>query len=129
MDPGEFLDSVLAELQDLPDEVRATGGGAMSRLWIQVVADVIGAPVVTLRETEAAAYGAALQSVWNWRLARGEKTGIAEIAAKWVVKDKPAARQKGGGQAGGTERGKRQPFGLHARGVHLGRGRVAEFGG
>jgi len=23
MDPGEFLDSVLAELQDLPDEVRA----------------------------------------------------------------------------------------------------------
>ncbi|TFG54697.1 MAG: hypothetical protein E4H35_06970, partial [Candidatus Aminicenantes bacterium] len=69
-----------------------TGGGAKSRLWLQVVADIFGTPVVTLREAEAAAYGAALQSAWNWRLAKGEKMGIAEIAAKWVAKDKLAAR-------------------------------------
>lgn len=75
-----------------PAEVRTTGGGAKSRLWLQVVADVFGTPVVTLRESEAAAYGAALQSVWNWRLAKGEKTGLAEIAAKWIAKDKLAAQ-------------------------------------
>lgn len=74
-----------------PSEIRATGGGAKSRLWLQIAADVFGTPVVTLRETEAAAYGAALQSVWNWRLAGGEKTGIAAIAAKWVAKDRLAA--------------------------------------
>jgi xylulokinase len=74
-----------------PDEVRATGGGAKSRLWLQIVADIFRTPVVTLRETEAAAYGAALQSVWNWRLAEGERTGIAGIAAKWVIKARLAA--------------------------------------
>ena len=74
-----------------PSEIRATGGGARSRLWLRIVADVFGAPVVTLREPEAAAYGAALQSVWNWRLAAGERIGIAEIAARWVAKGRLAA--------------------------------------
>jgi sugar (pentulose or hexulose) kinase len=82
----------MRELGLKPAEIRATGGGARSRLWLQVVADIFATPVVTLRETEAAAYGAALQSVWNWRLAEGEKTDLAEIAAKWVAKDKLAAR-------------------------------------
>jgi xylulokinase len=74
-----------------PSEIRATGGGAKSRLWLQVVADVFGTPVVTLKEPEAAAYGAALQSVWNWRLAAGEKVVLADIADRWVAKDKLAA--------------------------------------
>ena len=74
-----------------PSEIRATGGGAKSRLWLQIVADVFGTPVVTLRETEAAAYGAALQSVWNWRLAAGERVEIREIAAAWVAKGRLAA--------------------------------------
>jgi xylulokinase len=68
-----------------PSEIRATGGGAKSRLWLQIVADVFGTPVVTLKEAEAAAYGAALQSVWNWRRAWGENVGIADIAAQWVA--------------------------------------------
>jgi sugar (pentulose or hexulose) kinase len=74
-----------------PAEIRATGGGAKSRLWLQIAADVLGTPVVTLRETEAAAYGAALQSAWNWRLEGGEKADLAAIAAKWVAKGKLAA--------------------------------------
>ena len=81
----------MKELGLRPAEVRATGGGARSRLWLRIAADVLGAPVVTLRETEAAAYGAALQSVWNWRLAKGEKIGISGIAANWVRRDKLAA--------------------------------------
>jgi len=55
------------------------------------VADVFGTPVVTLKEAEAAAYGAALQAVWNWRLAGGEKVAVTEIADRWVAKDKLAA--------------------------------------
>jgi len=74
-----------------PTEIRATGGGAKSRLWLQIVADVFGTPVVTLREPEAAAYGAALQSVWNWRLAAGEKVAIAEIAERWIAKGRLTA--------------------------------------
>ena len=81
----------MRELGLKPAEIRATGGGAKSRLWLQIVADVFGTPVVTLRETEAAAYGAALQSAWNWRLAEGEKAPIADIAAKWVAKGRLAA--------------------------------------
>jgi xylulokinase len=75
-----------------PAEVRATGGGAKSRLWLQVVADIFGTPVVTLREREAAAYGAALQAIWNWSLANGEKATIAEITGSRVVKGRLAAR-------------------------------------
>jgi xylulokinase len=82
----------MRELGLKPAEIRATGGGAKSRLWLQVVADIFGTPVVTLREREAAAYGAALQSIWNWSLANGEKADIAEITESRVVKDKLAAR-------------------------------------
>jgi len=81
----------IKELGLKPGEIRATGGGAKSRTWLQVVADVFGTPVVTLKETEAAAYGAALQAVWNWRLAEGEKVEIADIAERWVAKGRLAA--------------------------------------
>ncbi|MEN6560515.1 MAG: xylulokinase [Acidobacteriota bacterium] len=74
-----------------PSVFRATGGGAGSRLWLQIAADVFGTPVTTLKEPEAAAYGAALQSVWNWRRAAGEKAAIADIAAKWVAPGRLAA--------------------------------------
>ena len=82
----------MRELGLKPAEIRATGGGARSRLWLQIVADIFGTPVVTLREQEAAAYGAALQSIWNWSLAKGEKAEIAEITESRVVKDRLAAR-------------------------------------
>jgi xylulokinase len=74
-----------------PAEIRATGGGAQSPIWLRIVADVFGTPVVTLKETEAAAYGAALQAVWNWRLAEGETVEIADVADKWVAKGRLAA--------------------------------------
>lgn len=68
-----------------PGEVRATGGGAKSRLWLQIAADVLGAPVVTLQEQEAAAFGAALQSIWCYLRENGEKVTIAEITEERVV--------------------------------------------
>jgi xylulokinase len=41
-------------------QVRALGGGARSRLWRQIMADIFGVELVTINITEGAAYGAAL---------------------------------------------------------------------
>jgi xylulokinase len=69
-----------------PAEIRATGGGAGSRLWLQILADVFQTPVVTLAEQEAAAYGAALQSIWAYELERGRDADITDIIAERVKK-------------------------------------------
>lgn len=42
------------------EQVRASGGGARSELWRQILADVFGTELVTINVTEGAAYGAAL---------------------------------------------------------------------
>jgi xylulokinase len=42
------------------EQVRASGGGARSALWRQILADVFDAEIVTVNVTEGAAYGAAL---------------------------------------------------------------------
>jgi xylulokinase len=42
------------------EQVRASGGGARSPLWRQMLADVFDTEIVTVNVTEGAAYGAAL---------------------------------------------------------------------
>jgi len=42
------------------EQVRISGGGAKSQLWRQIMADVLGAELVTVNTTEGAAFGAAL---------------------------------------------------------------------
>lgn len=51
---------VLAGLGARADEVRVTGGGARSPFWRGMLADLFGAPVVTLAADEGPALGAAL---------------------------------------------------------------------
>jgi xylulokinase len=41
-------------------QVRASGGGAQSGMWRQILADVFGTTIATVNVTEGAAYGAAL---------------------------------------------------------------------
>ena len=41
-------------------QVRASGGGTRSPLWRQILADILGAEIVTVNTTEGAAYGAAM---------------------------------------------------------------------
>ncbi|WCJ58853.1 xylulokinase [Fontisphaera persica] len=74
----------LAELGVQPRQIRATGGGAKSKLWRQIMADIFNAEVVTLKVGEGAAYGAALQALWCWRLQAGEKVAIHEITDQFV---------------------------------------------
>ncbi len=75
----------LAELGVQPRQVRATGGGAKSRLWRQIMADVFNTEVVTLKVSEGAAYGAALQALWCWRHAAGENVAIEDITDQFVT--------------------------------------------
>jgi xylulokinase len=48
-----------AGLSDI-SQVRVTGGGARSSLWLQILADILGVELVTVSSEEGAAYGAAL---------------------------------------------------------------------
>ncbi len=75
----------LASLGVKASQVRATGGGAKSKLWRQVMADVFNAEVVTLKVDEGAAYGAALQALWCWRKSAGETLSIAEVTDQFVT--------------------------------------------
>jgi len=74
----------LAKLGVKPRQIRATGGGANSRVWRQIMADIFDAQVVTLKVGEGAAFGAALQAIWCWRLQQGEKVKISEITDAFV---------------------------------------------
>ncbi len=55
-DSLELLREVSGEIS----QVRASGGGARSALWRQILADVLDCELVTVNVTEGAAYGAAL---------------------------------------------------------------------
>jgi xylulokinase len=74
----------LAELGVAATQVRATGGGAKSRLWRQIMADVFNAEVVTLEVSEGAAFGAALQALWCWRRQQGETVAIEDVTDAFV---------------------------------------------
>jgi sugar (pentulose or hexulose) kinase len=75
----------LAGLGVKAKQIRATGGGAKSRLWRQIMADVFNTEVVTLKVSEGAAYGAALQALWCWRLQQGEAVKIEDITDEFVA--------------------------------------------
>jgi xylulokinase len=51
---------LLRELGVRPELARASGGGARSRLWLEIVASVLGLPLELAAAEEGAAYGAAL---------------------------------------------------------------------
>jgi xylulokinase len=51
---------LLGELGVRPELGRASGGGARSRLWLEIVASVLGLPLEVTAVEEGAAYGAAL---------------------------------------------------------------------
>lgn len=58
----------------------AGGGGAKSRLWLQIHADVLGQPIYLPRESEACALGSALVAAVH----SGEYTDFAEAAGQMV---------------------------------------------
>ena len=74
----------LAQLGVKARQIRATGGGANSKIWRQIMADVFDAEVVTLAVSEGAAFGAALQAMWCWRNNHGENIAINDLSDRFV---------------------------------------------
>jgi xylulokinase len=69
-------------LQDLgmqANEVVLTGGGANSRVWRQIVADICQLPVTLLQQEEGASFGAALQALWVLQRQGGDSISIEDI--------------------------------------------------
>jgi D-xylulose kinase len=81
----------LRELGVKPRQIRVTGGGAKSKFWRQIMADIFDAAVMTVKVSEGAAYGAALQALWCWRQQRGERVKIQEITEQFVRLNKAEA--------------------------------------
>jgi sugar (pentulose or hexulose) kinase len=80
-----------------PGEIRLVGGGAKSKIWRQIVADIFNCPVICPITQEAGALGAALQALWCFSHVQGEKTSLKEITDEFVSLDaetaaKPNAR-------------------------------------
>ncbi|MBB6093507.1 xylulokinase [Povalibacter uvarum] len=78
---------VFSELDLKFDTVCVTGGGAASRVWRQMVADVFGIPVVGLRYQESAALGAALQAAHAYQQSRGGNQSLADLIDEHVAID------------------------------------------
>jgi xylulokinase len=62
------------------NEIRALGGGARSRIWKQMEADIVGRPVLTTANEEAATLGAAILA----GKAVGLYASVEEAAGKMV---------------------------------------------
>ena len=81
----------LCELGIEASEILLTGGGADSRTWRQVVADVCGATVTVLEQDQGASFGAALQALCV--LDGGEAGDIRGLAAEHLTRNEPLCHQ------------------------------------
>jgi xylulokinase len=75
------------------EQMRATGGGAKSPLWRQIIADVLGVELVTTNATEGPAFGAALLA----GVASGVYTSVpqaCEQTVRIVERTEPQAQYK-----------------------------------
>jgi xylulokinase len=68
-------------------EIRLVGGAAKSPLWRQVLADLLGLPVVCPRQTEAAALGAAVQAAWSLGRQFGRGDSLDVLCRRCVALD------------------------------------------
>ncbi|MGH2484044.1 MAG: xylulokinase, partial [Candidatus Limnocylindria bacterium] len=80
------LDLMLEAGVPAPDQIRASGGGTASRLWLQILADVLGTEIATVDTAEGAAYGAAVLAA----VGAGWQPRVEDACAAWV-KTRPAA--------------------------------------
>jgi xylulokinase len=69
------------------DGIVLTGGGANSAAWRQMVADVFDLPVAVPRQSEGAAFGAALQALWSLQHNQGSTQSLAQLVAAHTTTD------------------------------------------
>ncbi len=84
----------MAEIGLNPQEIRAVGGGARGRLWLQIKADVTGKLVSVPRELETTALGAAmLAGVAGGLFANLQEAATAAIGVAAYIEPRNAHRQ------------------------------------
>jgi xylulokinase len=66
---------IIAKLGAPISSVRVSGGGARSPFWRQLLANILGKPIVTLETQEGSAYGAALLAL----VGTGEYASVPEV--------------------------------------------------
>ncbi len=81
----------LASLGLSAKEIILTGGGANSRAWRQIVADVSGLPIAVPAQEEGAAFGAALQALWALLRRTDPATSIRDVATSHVARNTAAS--------------------------------------
>ena len=72
-------------------EIRLIGGGAKSKLWRQIVADIMNLPVVLPLYDEAAALGGALQALYVLSKSESKNVSFADLCAEHVKLDNSSA--------------------------------------
>ncbi len=75
------------ELGFKPQRIKLIGGGAKSALWRQMASDVFNLPVSIPTNSEAAAFGGALQALLALQRSQGLNTTIEEITSVHVAMD------------------------------------------
>jgi len=77
-----------------PKEIRLTGGGAKSKLWQTIVANITDLPIRIPTDSEAAATGGAIQALWCLENHEGKKTLIEDLANKHIALGPPIKPDK-----------------------------------
>jgi len=77
-----------------PKEIRLTGGGAKSKLWQSIAANVTDLPIRIPTDSEAAATGGAIQALWCLENHEGKKTLIEDLADKHIALGPPIKPDK-----------------------------------
>jgi xylulokinase len=83
----------LASLELSADEIVLIGGGANSRVWRQIVADISGLPVKCLNQNEGAGFGAALQALWTLERKADSTVPIEAVTDEHIVIDESRSTQ------------------------------------
>jgi xylulokinase len=78
-----------------PDEIRLVGGGAKSRLWRQMAADIFDLPVIRPKSEEAGAMGAALQAMWCYLTEKEGGASLKELTDDFVSLDEDSRAMPG----------------------------------
>lgn len=68
------------------NQIRLTGGGSKSKAWREIVANCTNAPIVALKNSEAASLGGAIQAMWACST-DGSKSALKDICENLVELD------------------------------------------
>lgn len=78
----------ILDLGIAPKELRVTGGGSRSAVWRQIMADVLGYPVIASKISEGAALGAAIQAAWTYCQVKGRPIALDKLVRDVVKIDR-----------------------------------------